>query len=260
MERITSRENPLVKEWCSYIKSAQCRHNDGLFCVEGVKMCAEAATFGIEILRVFVTDSCLNKYNDQCQKVILKSKTSFIISNSVSEKLSDTKTPQGIFALCKIPENSLNSMGRKRIILDSVSDPGNAGTIIRTAEAMGIDEVIFIGTCVDPYSPKVVRSTMGSIFRQNVILCPDRVAAINSVKNQGTTVYSSELDSTAQTIGNSSLKGNVAVVIGNESNGVSQEVSCICDGKIYIPMKGNSESLNAAVAASIIMWEMAKDE
>ncbi len=182
------------------------------------------------------------------------------ISEDVSKKISDSKTPQGVYCLCAMLDKERRTVkidtGGHYMVLYGLQDPGNVGTILRTCEAMGIDGVFLSSDCPDIYSPKVLRSTMGGVFRMSVEIVEDIAKTINTANEKGVAVYAAALDRTAVSLREADLKKGSMVLIGNEGNGLSENIISLCDKSLFIDMKGNAESLNAAVAASIIAWEM----
>jgi TrmH family RNA methyltransferase len=254
---ISSRKNPSVKKFREISRERKAREEYCEFAVEGYKLCAEALDAGFIPTSAFVTESAQKKYPEIC--MALEKFGTDVITEDVSEYISDTKTPQGVFITVGIPEKKIdfkNSPNGKYILLDGLQDTGNIGTVIRTGEALGIDGVIVSKDCADIYSPKVVRGSMGSLFRLPVIKA-DLVATITEMKTEGYDVYAAMLDETAERLSEVKFGNKAAVIIGNEGNGVSEKVADTAGRKIYIPIT-SAESLNAAVAASIICWEMVK--
>lgn len=184
---------------------------------------------------------------------------SFVISEDVAEKLSDTKNNQGVFCICKMLDKNSNigkiKYNGKYIALESVSDPSNFGAVIRTAEAMGIDGVIVSGGC-DFYNPKAQRAAMGSLFRMNIFQTDNLPQTLTSLAEKGMAVLAGVPDSSACKITQIDMSKGTVAVIGNEGNGISKEVCNAATQLVTIPMKGRAESLNAAAAASVIIWEM----
>jgi TrmH family RNA methyltransferase len=257
LDYITSTQNSFIKELSCLHKKNE-RNKQGLFLIEGEKMISEALSSGIAVTAVLfdekkiISPSFIKDLENAGIKIIQT--TEIVIS-----KLCDTITPQGIVGVCEIPKHLAEPLTPKGkcIILDNISNPGNLGTIIRTAESMGIDRVIVCGG-VDLYNPKIVRSTMGSIFRQKIFLCENGKNAVKYARSYGYKVYAAALNKNSRSLTDTPLTPPVAVVIGNEGNGVSKECIDACDGSIIIPMQGKTQSLNAGIAAGIIIWEMSK--
>ncbi len=257
-EMITSKDNITIKLCRKLVASAKERKEQGMFLAEGARLCCDAAKAGIRITTLFATDEAQKKYRQQLDIISEAAEKTWEIAPSLAENLADTKATQGVFCLCHIPAAipfEPHQNGRY-LLIDHLQDPGNLGTIIRGAEAFGISGVVLSQGCPDLYSPKVLRSTMGSAFRQPVYTVENLPDTILKLQNQGVSTYAAALDHTAVTARQLSKEGGLAVVIGNEGNGVTDQVLKTCNAKVYIPMTSQIESLNAAAAATILMWEM----
>ncbi len=240
---ITSKTHELMK----HIKSlSQKKYRDEYqeYVVEGIKLVKEAICEKQEIIRVIASESLEETFDFP---------NIDIVSDSVFSYISDTKTPQGVLALVK-QKPSHDVTGSIVFALDNVQDPGNVGTIIRTLDAAGIKDVILSEGSADVYSPKVVRSTMGGIFRVNVVHEKQFKDSLAALKEKGYQLVVTSLD-TNQLIYDIDFHQKQLVVIGNESKGVSEDVMRIADKKVKIPMIGKTESLNASVAASVVAYE-----
>lgn len=256
---ITSRKNPAIQRLRTLVRDRKARSQAREFVIEGHKLCAEAVASGLEITEAYGTKTALEKYKASADMLGAKCNIT-IISDEISEYISDTKSPQGIFAVAKsldkIPDLATIKEYGKIVVLDNLQDAGNVGTIIRTADALGIDAVIISNDTADIHSPKVVRGAMGSLFRLPCFVC-ELENALDLLNKENFDVYAAILDQTAQQLQNISFNEKSAVVIGNEGNGISEKTLAYCNKKLYIPIS-NAESLNAGVAASIICWEMSK--
>ena len=252
---ITSRSNPLIMR---IAKLADKKHRDAdrLFTFEGYKLLEEAIKNDIEIEYIFHTENCDFSDNKllNCRK--------FIVSDSVYSKISNEKSPQGVFCTAKYIDNFHkkvkiynNNFEGRVFIVSSVRDPGNLGTIIRSAAAFGIDELILSGDCADIYNPKTVRASMGSLFRQRITVTDDIIQAAINLKNIGYTVYAAAFADNAVNLRNIKINDKICFSVGNEGHGLPDEFMQVCGGTVIIPMSQGIESLNAAVAASILMWE-----
>lgn len=253
---ISSRKNKNVVLMRTLLRERSERRKSGLFAAEGDHLCGElanAAESGDTALFLY-TEKASEKYPSTVERLLKKSRESFCITDELAEYISDTKSSQGLFAACAIRARAIPERAEKVVILDGVQDPGNVGTIIRTAEALGFDGVITVGACADVYSPKVLRASMGSALRM-----PFEELSCDTLRNRldGFTLYAAMLDESAAKLGAEKFPTKTAVVIGSEGSGVSPEVAALCDKKLYIPISG-AESLNAAIAAGVIMWEIAK--
>lgn len=257
MQRITSKDNPNIKFYRKLSENKKFRRENGMFVLEGVRLISDAISENARLHSVFVTEDSASKLDIES---LAEDVSCYLIPDELKEKMSDTGNSQGAFAVCEAPHresaDKTIKRGGKYILLHSVQDPGNLGTIIRTADAVGVDGV-FLAECCDLYNPKVIRSTMGSIFRLNVSEVRfDEVFPIFNKK--GVRTYAAVIDSDAVSLTGCDFSEGGAVLIGNEGNGLPGEVSELCDVRLTIKMQGNVNSLNAAMAAGIIMWELAK--
>lgn len=255
---ITSSSNNKIKQVIQLKKKAKARVEAGLFLVEGIKMVEEAIAFGIK--EAFVAESKEAELMQNHDK-LLKSVHYEVVSDKLFQEMSDTVTPQGILAIVQMPQYSLEDMLRAEdghiMLLENLRDPGNLGTVIRSAEGAGATGVILSRESADIFNPKVIRSTMGSIFRVPFCYVEDFVATLQVVKDHGITIYAAHLKGTKQYECFDYTKP-CGFMIGNEANGLSEEASMQADTLIRIPMAGQVESLNAAIAASILMFEVAR--
>lgn len=262
MEKITSRENPKIKLLSKLIKSKKIRTETNLFVVEGLRLVLDALRSEVDIQSIFITEECLDKNGKKLMLTSLEREKIYLISEELSNHISDTQSPQGIYAVCKRLDKCANidTIYNNGILvcLCSLKDPGNVGTIIRTAEAFGINAVILTEDCADVFSPKVLRSTMGSAFRIKIITFKNEEQMLEKLKERNITTYASVLNDKSMKLGSFTFSSKSAVLIGNEANGLKESVINECDYSLYIPMKGNAESLNAATAANVIMWEFTK--
>lgn len=261
METITSRENPAIKELAGLLTQKKLRDRTGLFALEGVRLCADAALSGVRIRVLLLTSQAREQY-PECEALEKSAARTLLIDSGLAQRISDTKTPQGVFCICEKLDNqkstvTINRSG-KYLVLSDLQDPGNFGAILRTAQALGVDGVFACG-CPDPYSPKLLRSAMGGQFRLPLEVRSDAAAAVTGLRQSGVPVYAAALDGTAQMLGSVDLSGGCAVLIGNEGNGLSRELITACSGSVIIPMRSDANSLNAAAATAILLWEMCRD-
>ena len=235
------------------------RKSEGLFFIEGARLCADAALSSVKIKELYVTESARVKYSEYVRLAENVAERSFLVSEEVAEKLSDTKNTQGVFCICKMLDKNTNigkiKYNGKYIALEDVSNPSNFGAVIRTAEAVGLDGVIVSGGC-DIYNPKSQRAAMGSLFRLNIVEVDDLPDFLKSLAENGMSVYAGVPDSNAEKITEVDMKNGVVTIIGNEGNGISDATKQASTKLVTIPMQGRAESLNAAAAASIMIWEM----
>lgn len=261
IQQITSKENAKLKAAAKLVHSKTERVATGSFLAEGCRLCTDALNSGRRPLRVFVTEQLLER--EDCQRLLAASPENYLITEQLAHKLSDTQTPQGVFCVFPVLDNcaQLDTIKKNRIvILSSLQDPGNIGTIIRTAEAFGVDMILISADCPDLYAPKTLRATMGGVFRLPVVVVEDLRGEILSLRDQGVQVYAAALHRDSVPITALNFHQPSAVVIGNEGNGLTEEIIAACTKPMVIPMAGRAESLNAAVAATVAIWEMCKGQ
>ena len=249
LEHITSLKNPKVTTWKS-LKDRKGRRETGCFLVEGRKMVEEALASAFPVEAVLVDDARLDEFT------LPAGIPAYSMPGHVLAAVCDTKTPQGIAAIVRMAEVPL--AGKRLVAMDGVQDPGNVGTIIRTADAAGFDGVILSAQCADVFSPKVLRATMGSVFRMGIRVTDDLPGLLANMVQEGASVLSSQLDG-EPFYQRSPLNERFVLVIGSEGNGVTDEVKAVATHKVKLPMRGGAESLNAAVAAGIMMYELTLD-
>ena len=255
---IDSISNPKVKHAVKISTSSSYRKECGEFFLEGLRLCFDAAVNGVKTKAVFYTEKAFEKSEKELSEIIKFSENAYVISQALSDKRSQTQTSQGVFCLCEAEENkAVFVKGKKYIALDNVQNPDNLGAISRTAEALGIKGLIMSGGC-DIYNPKALRASMGSLLRLDIIKTQSLPLYLENAKKNGAKVFATTPDSDASDITKTDMTGTVICVIGNEAKGVSDEVFSVCE-KITIKMPGRAESLNAAMAAAITMWEMMKE-
>lgn len=244
-ETITSRKNERIVHLKKLGTSASYRRECGETLCDGHKLLKEAAEHGIRIKTVLFC----GEEPDACgvERV-------YEVPRELIEAVSPMATAQNVLFSCEIPQPSdTDSIGGRCIILENIQDPGNVGTMIRTANAFSIDTVMLVGSCADPFSPKTIRASMGAVFRQRIVQTD--IGGVERLRASGMKVYGAALSDRSVDIGEVCLK-NAAVVIGNEGSGLTDGMIGVCDGEIIIPMNPDCESLNAGAAAAVIMWEM----
>lgn len=249
MEKITSRKNRIICHLRSVASDADYRKKCSEFVCNGEKTLREALASGAEI-------SCV-LWKDKTSDITLSGEIpQYLAPADLFEYASPLKSSPGPVFTVKMPVSGEPYEPRRIIVLENLQDPGNVGTVLRTADAFGIDAVILVGACADVYNPKTVRASMGAIFRQRVLsMSIDELSAYT--KQHGLPLYGAALSEAARDIRRTDLK-KAAVAVGSEGRGLSDELLSVCGGEIIIPMDPCAESLNAAVAASVIMWEMAR--
>jgi TrmH family RNA methyltransferase len=251
-ETITSRQNRRIQTIRELSRDAELRRKAGLFVCDGEKFLSEALRSGAEVESVFWKETRAAEFPDFAYEALL--------SEALFDYASPLKNSPGPLFMVRMPQ-PLEESGSLRpehvLVLEGVQDPGNVGTILRTADAFGIGCVVLLEGCADVYSPKTVRSTMGAVFRQSICELP-RMELPAFCRNRGLKLYAAALSERAADVRAVSLR-NAAVCVGSEGKGLSRELLSLCDGEIIIPMRGTAESLNAAVAAAVLMWEMTRE-
>lgn len=271
-EIITSRNNQFVK-WASSLSEKKSRKESGYFLAEGVKLTKEALEAGLPVDYLIVSenrkDAVISSIGNFASSEKYK-KTKFVtVSEGVFEKISTEKAPQGVISVIKhldffrdmdiiYKEEFFLEPEEKAIFLFSLRDPSNLGAVIRSSVAFGIDHIILSDDCADIYSPKTVRSAMGSLYRVKVTTVKDVKSFIKAAQQNSRRVFAAELSERAVSLHDVGLIGSDIVMIGNEGHGIDTEISALCDGSVYIPISKKTESLNASVAAAIFMWEQSK--
>lgn len=260
MKHISSRDNQKIKHALKLINNSKFRNKENMFFIEGRKLIREAFEFKDLLVRIFINEDFVEDYQEE-----LNFGGNDIEINLLNSKLmrilTDTENPQGIAAVVKKPIYELNSLVKNKdlfVLLDHISDPGNMGTIIRTAWAFEVGGILLTQGCVDPFSPKVIRSTMGGIFNVPVVESVT-IEDINFLKDNCYNIIGTSLE-TKKNHYSVSLTGKSIIVIGNEARGMSDEFRNICNEFIKIPMNYKVDSLNAAVACAIIIAEAWKQK
>ena len=249
METLTSLKNPKVASWRA-LKDKKDRVGQNAFLVEGVRMVREALASSFTVQAVLLRQDFDPGYP------IPENIPVFLLSDPVFRSVCDTKTPQGIAAVLSM--QAKEAAGSRLLALDGVQDPGNVGTIIRTADAAGFDGILFSPDCADLFSPKVLRSTMGSIFRLGFSFPESLPEKLRSLEKQGYSVLSSQLDGDPF-YDRKDVADSFVLVIGNEGSGVSDAVKAVATHRLCLPMRGGAESLNAAIAAGIMMYDLTRN-
>lgn len=268
---ITSTENKKVKNVVQLNAKSKARRKAGLFVVEGIKMFLEAPK--TQVAEVYISEGLLREMEENPEGLHFPQVKEHLeelrglsevlieeVTDSVFKVMSDTLTPQGILTVVKMKEWHLEDLQVEKMnrplfmVLESLQDPGNLGTIIRTGEGAGVTAYILNKTTVDLYNPKTIRATMGSIYRKPVIVVDNLSETISQLRKQGVKFFAAHLKG-QQDFYEEDYSGSCGFLIGNEGNGLSEEVANLADTYIKIPMEGEVESLNAAIAAAILMYE-----
>ncbi|MFQ9511950.1 MAG: TrmH family RNA methyltransferase [Lachnospiraceae bacterium] len=254
---ITTSANSNIRHVMQLQKKPKVRREEKLFIVEGPKMFEELPKDRIE--EIYVSESFAKQ--PEAQRMLHRHSFD-VVKDAIFADMSDTKTPQGILAVAKQYEYSLEDLCHTKrkplfLILETIQDPGNLGTMMRAGEGAGISGIIMNRETVDIYNPKVIRSTMGSLYRVPFICTEDLPKAMKSLKRLGVKVYAAHLDG-KKNYDKENYKEPTAFLIGNEANGLSDSIAKLADSYIKIPMLGKVESLNAAVAGSVLLFEAAR--
>ena len=262
---ISSRTNPFIKSLSS-LKTTKGRREEGMFIAEGVKLAEEAAsaakTGRLSVkyvlllenearrnLRLSAAAATLSDMGAEC----------IFLSDPAFDKITTENSPQGIITVCALPNSQPAGISEndRVLILDGVQDPGNLGTVMRSAAALGWDRVILSDTA-DPYSPKVLRASMGAVLRLEVDIVDDIVTMASELKKQGRRIVKADIGDGCVPINGGVLRSSDCLVIGNEGHGISAALDAVCDLGVTIPMHSGVESLNASAAAAIMLWEYSK--
>lgn len=248
MEKLTSRQNPLVQDVLRLRKNRGYRYERRMFIADGIKLVEEAIKWKADITAVFHTDSVTVSLPEGVSE--------YLVSEELMAYLSSMGAPQGIIATIRMPEDSSQRITPGCLILDHLQDPGNVGTILRTADALSIP-VWFTEGCVDPYNEKTVRSSMGAVFRSPPAMS-ETLQLIADCKDRGIPIAVADLSPSSVDLRTAPV-ASFAIVIGNEGHGVSDEFRQAAAHSLIIPIYSGCESLNAAIAATIFMWQMKND-
>lgn len=269
-EIITSRKNPLIVLAAS-LSEKKYREQHGLFLAFGHKLCHEAAITGAPVSHVILSETYAASHKEKiCAEFsaeCYKDTELTVVSEGCFEKITTEKAPDGVILIIKhldiskkynkIDMEVFEKLGRA-IMLCSIRDPGNLGTVLRSAGAFGISYVILTDDCADVYNPRTVRAAMGAVFRVPTLRVADATEAVKLLQGQGRRVFAAELREGALPLDGISPRASDVFIIGNEGHGIPTALSEACDGSVYLPIAPEAESLNAATAASILLWEQAK--
>ncbi len=269
---ISSRSNPLIVR-IGKLEDKKHRENERLFRFDGVKLLIEALEFGVDIEYIIVREDAYEFVMDTLRmyfsdKDVFCGGALVTVSDLAFKKLSGEKSPEGVITvakyidgshkICKIADGEFFGGKEKTLLLESIRDPGNLGTILRCAAAFGIGRIVMTEDCADIYNPKVLRAAMGAIFKIETIRIDDIVGAIDILRSSGRQVFATALDRDSLKLGDFAIKASDVFLIGNEGHGLSEKAIKATDKSVFIPMEKGTESLNAAIAASICLWEQAK--
>lgn len=261
---ITSRKNEVVRDMVRLSNSAAYRKERRRFVAEGARICCDAAKSGAPICLLLYTRQAEEKYAPYLAPVREAAGEQYLISPEVASLLAGTKSTQGVFCVCGLPEAPRDfpktAEGGHCLVLENIQDPANLGAMLRTAEALGIRSVLLGGGCCDAYSPKVLRASMGAVFRLPLFPSPDAPLALKRLREAGFLTLAAVPDASAVPVTSLRFDKPAAVAVGNEGSGLTEEAQRACAERVTIPMRGRAESLNAAASAAILMWELVRAE
>lgn len=252
---ISSKNNEKIKT-VRKLADKKYRLQFGLFVLEGYKLVFDYIRSGGTPAQLFIADDALERYgsfieDSGCEEV-------YILPRDLYMHISSESAPQGLLAVCHMPQSTGKYGAGKTVILESVRDAGNLGTVIRTAAAFGIENIVLSSDCADIYNPKTLRAAMGGLFFANIIVCDDLCGFVDGVRQNGCRVFAAMPSGDAVDVRNIDILGDDCMVIGNEGSGISDALAKCCTCNVTIPMRGDTESLNASAAASILMWELVR--
>ncbi len=254
---ITSKDNEIIKHVSKLLSSSSYRRQNESFIAEGARLCIDGVLSGAEIKAFLYTKNGMEKYPKEFEKIFSVSKKNYEISEQLFKKISDTNSPQGLLCIFKTLDKKILSykieIGQRYAGLENIQDPSNMGTILRTAEALGINGVILSKDCCDIYSPKVVRGSMGAVFRLPVMIAEDFTEYISELAKADIMIYAST-PRNAENIESVDFSKGGVMLIGNEGNGLKEETIKASSKRVKIAMRGRAESLNAAAAAAILLY------
>lgn len=256
---ITSRRNEIIRTAVRLSGSAEFRREQRQYFLEGARLCADAAQSGVLIQVLMYTERAEEKYQKYLDSVRERAQEIYMVSPQAAEAMAGTKTTQGVFCICRMPDGPSGIAQIREghyLAVENLQDPANLGTILRTAEALGADGVILGGHCCDLYSPKVLRASMGAVFRLYVLVEENLTKALSDLTRRGFLTVAAVPDADAEPVTRIDFSGPCVLAVGNEGNGLTNETRTVCSIRATIPMRGRAESLNASAAAAILIWEM----
>ena len=258
---LSSRDNPLIRQVRELLGSARARRENRLFAIEGARLCADAARSGAAVTAFLYTRRAAEIYRSYWEPVAAAAQRRFEIPEALMKYAADTATPQGMLCVCAILDNrpGLDTIEphARYLALEDIQDPANLGTVIRTAEALGLSALLLSDGCCDPYNPKVLRGSMGGVFRLPLLPAGDLAHTAEILGRRGVRCFAC-VPQGGEDLRRAGLSAGAVCLIGNEGRGLRPETAAACTGRLTIPMGGRAESLNAAMAAGIVMWELCR--
>ncbi len=273
-EMVTSRQNSTVKLVCSLSKK-KAREETGLFRFDGIKLAREALTKGVAVTELVMSEKGYDTYFESLRELcLLRGVTPFIVADELFDKMSEEKSPEGVITVAKALDKlhkiatinnkgeflDMPEMGESVMLLEAIRDPGNLGTVVRTAASLGLDRLVLSSDCADIYNQKTIRAAMGSLFIQRIDILPEGAMPeyIAALARTGRRVFGAALHREARVLGEFGLCRGDCFVIGNEGHGLTEATVEACESCVLIPMREGCESLNAAMAAGIFIWETSR--
>ncbi len=259
MQEITSRDNGSLKRFLALCREKKERERNGLCVLDGVKICRDAVVYGHRLKQLWVSKDASDRYSDEVKKLADAADELFMISDSAAQKLSELNSPQGIFAVVEIPAAvSVDDIGSHSRILGicSLQNPENVGSCIRSAAALGFDSLLVSTDCADVWSPRAIRAASGTQFSCRISFTDDFAASVRQLRSSGVLTCASALHRDSVPVTEIKTDRSLFLAVGNEGRGLPEETVAACEKMIHIPMSGSAESLNAAAAAAVMMWEL----
>lgn len=258
---LSSRDNPLIRQVRELLGSARARRENRLFAIEGARLCADAARSGAAVTAFLYTRRAAETYRSYWEPVAAAAQRRFEIPEALMKYAADTATPQGMLCVCAMLDNrpGLDTIEphARYLALEDIQDPANLGTVIRTAEALGLSALLLSDGCCDPYNPKVLRGSMGGVFRLPLLPAGDLAHTAEILGRRGVRCFAC-VPQGGEDLRRAGLSAGAVCLIGNEGRGLRPDTAAACTGRLTIPMGGRAESLNAAMAAGIVMWELCR--
>ena len=258
---LSSRDNPLIRQVRELLGSARARRENRLFAIEGARLCADAARSGAAVTAFLYTRRAAETSRSYWEPVAAAAQRRFEIPEALMKYAADTATPQGMLCVCAMLDNrpGLDTIEphARYLALEDIQDPANLGTVIRTAEALGLSALLLSDGCCDPYNPKVLRGSMGGVFRLPLLPAGDLAHTAEILGRRGVRCFAC-VPQGGEDLRRAGLSAGAVCLIGNEGRGLRPETAAACTGRLTIPMGGRAESLNAAMAAGIVMWELCR--
>ena len=255
MTHIASRSNERVKAAAELLRDGAARKQSGLCALPGIKLCEEAAKRGL-LRELWVTEKALARQAERLAPLQKAAKEVIVMSEPVCDRLSDQKSPTGVFGIAALPAEGTARGAKRILVLCDIQDPANVGAMLRTAAGIGYDGAVLCGGCADPFAPKTLRASMGACFSLPLTTAEDGEALVAALQEEGFRCAATALRADAVSLTDVPAAQRMALFIGNEGHGLAEGVIDACDAAVIIPITDRVESLNAAAAAAIAMWEL----